>query len=54
MMDCVGEDDWKGILRMKLKEGCKRLGIRGRKFGRVHLPLISYIQIIPLGPFLYG
>jgi hypothetical protein len=48
------EDEWKGMLRMKLREGCKRLGIQGRKFGRVHLPLLSYIQMTPLGPLLYG
>ena len=27
---------------------------RGRIFGRVHLPLLSYIEMTPLGPFLYG
>jgi hypothetical protein len=53
-MDCIKEDDWKGMLRMKLRAGCKRLGIQGRKFGRVHLPLLSYIQMTPLGPLLYG
>jgi hypothetical protein len=40
MMDCIKEDDWKGMLRMKLKVGCKRIGIQGRKFGRVLLPLL--------------
>jgi hypothetical protein len=27
---------------------------RGRDFGRVHLPFLSYIQMTPLWPFLYG
>jgi hypothetical protein len=27
MMDFIKEDDWKGLLRMKLRAGCKRLGI---------------------------
>jgi hypothetical protein len=48
------EDDWKGMLRMKLREGCKRLGMQGIKFGRVHLPLLSYFQMTPLEPLLYG
>jgi hypothetical protein len=34
------EDGWKGMLRMKLREECRRLGIQGRKFGRVLLPLV--------------
>jgi hypothetical protein len=39
-MDFIREDDWKGMLRMKLRAGYKRLGIQRRKFGRVHLPLL--------------
>jgi len=34
------EDGWKVMLRMKLREECRRLGIQGRKFGRVLLPLV--------------
>jgi hypothetical protein len=28
--------------------------MQGRKFGKVHLPLLSYIQMTPLRPLLYG
>jgi hypothetical protein len=34
------EDGWKGMLRIKLREKCRRLGEQGRKFGRVLLPLV--------------
>jgi len=34
------EDGWKGMLRMKLGEKCRRIGIQRRKFGRVVLPLV--------------
>jgi hypothetical protein len=49
-MECIKEDEWKGMLRMKLRAGCKRIGIQGRKFNRVHFPLPSYVQMTPLGP----
>jgi hypothetical protein len=34
------EAGWKGMLRMKLRAKCRRLGKQGRKFGRVLLPLV--------------
>jgi hypothetical protein len=34
------EDGWKGMLRMKLRAECRRLGIQGRKFGRFLSPLV--------------
>jgi hypothetical protein len=42
------------MLRMKLREECKKAWNTRENFGRVHLPLLSYIQMTPLGPFLYG
>jgi hypothetical protein len=36
------------------EQDAKAWNERGRNFGRVHLPLLSYIQMTPLGPFLYG
>jgi hypothetical protein len=42
------------MLRMKTQNMMQRLGMKGRNFGRVHLPLISYVKMIPLGSFLYG
>jgi hypothetical protein len=34
------EDGWKGMLRMKLREKCIRLGKQGKNFDRVLLPLV--------------
>jgi hypothetical protein len=50
-MDFIKKDEWNGMLRMKLRAGCKRLGMQWRKFGRVHLPPFSYVQMTPLGTF---
>jgi hypothetical protein len=48
------ECGWKVMLRMKLIAECKKLGIQGRKFGRVLLPLLSYVKMTPLGTILCG
>jgi len=40
------------MLRMKTENMMQRLGMKGRNFCRVHLPLLSYIQMNPLGPFI--
>jgi hypothetical protein len=34
------EDEWKGILRMKLRGECRMLGIQGKIFGIVLFPLV--------------
>jgi hypothetical protein len=36
------------------EQDAKAWNEKGRNFGRVHLPLLSYVQMTPLGPFLYG
>jgi len=37
---CYKEYGWKGMLRIKLRAKCKRLGEQGKKFGRFLLPLV--------------
>jgi hypothetical protein len=45
------EDGWKGMLRMNLEQNARRLGIQGRNFGRVLLPLFPIVKMTPLRPF---